>query len=156
MKKATLIVGIGAFVVSLGLTLLFPLCTSCFALLVGPVAGLLAVYWGYPTEEQQAAGIGAQAGALAGVGLLAGQVLGGLLNAILVGPEGAAEIYRSLGLNIAEPSNIVAYYLGVVGGQMCCALVNVGIMAGLGALAAFLYFKSSNRPPQDEYQSRQV
>jgi hypothetical protein len=145
MKKAVLIIGIASFVVFMGLTLLFPPCTLCVAVLAGAGAGWLAAHWSQPRDQGRAAGIGAQAGAISGVGALLGQALGGVFNALLVGPETAMDIYETLGLEGIELNSEAAYYAGAIGGQVCCGLLNVAIMAGLGALGAFLYFKYSYR-----------
>ena len=155
MKKTVLIFGIGSFFAFAGLTLLFPVCTLCTALPAGAGAGWLAAYWIQPREQGAAATVGAQAGALAGIGAFLGQMLGGILNALIVGPEGTAALYQALGLATLElsPSSDAAYYAGAIGGQACCGLINVGLMAGLGALAAFAYFRYTNRsqPPQTRY-----
>jgi MFS family permease len=156
MKKAILIIGIVSFVVFMGLTLLFPPCTLCTAVLAGAGAGWLAAYWSQPRDQGQAAGIGAQAGAISGIGALLGQVLGGVLNTLLIGPETAVEIYEALelyetlGLEGIELGNEAAYYAGAIGGQVCCGLFNVAIMAGLGALGAFLYFKYNHRNESEQ------
>jgi hypothetical protein len=149
MKKAALIIGIASFVVFAGLTLLFPPCTLCVAVLAGAGAGWLAAYWSQPRDQGQAASIGAQAGAISGIGALLGQALGGVFNALLVGPEAAmdmvTDLYESLGVEGIELNSEVTYYASAIGGQVCCGLVSVAIMAGLGALGAFLYFKYSYR-----------
>jgi hypothetical protein len=147
MRKAVLIVGIASFFVFLGITLLFPPCAVCLALLSGAIAGWLAVLWSQPQDENQASSIGAKAGALAGVGALVGQVAGGVLNALLVSPQDAIEVLKGLGIpssDLAVTSG-ATYYLGAIGGEACCGLLNIGLYAGLGALAAFLYYKSAER-----------
>jgi hypothetical protein len=154
MKKTILIVGSVTFLISFALTLLFPACTVCFALLAGAGAGWLAAYWVRPVREGDAAGVGARAGAFSAVGGVAGQTLGGVMNALLIGPAGAADLAQSLGLGGFEFPSDTAYYAGAIGGQFFCGLVNVGLMAGLGALAAFLYVKYSqqgNHPQTERY-----
>jgi MFS family permease len=154
MKKTVLIFGSVTFLVSFALTLLFPLFTVCFALIAGAGAGWLAAYWLRPARQADAASVGARAGALSAIGTVLGQTLGGVMNALLIGPAGAADLARSLGLGEFQFQSDAAYYAGAIGGQFCCGLVNVGIMAGLGALAAFLYFKYRDQgsPPQvDSY-----
>jgi hypothetical protein len=156
MKKTVLIFGIGSLFVFLGLTLLFPVCTLCAALFAGAGAGWLVAYWTQPREQGTAATVGAQAGALSGIGAFLGQTLGGILNALIVGPEGTVALNEALGLEMLElsQSSDAAYYAGAIGGQACCGLINIGLMAGLGALAAFVYFRYTNRshPPQTKQQ----
>ena len=152
MRKTILIFGSVTFLISFALTLLFPACTVCFALVAGAGAGWLAAYWMRPARQEEAASVGARAGAFSAIGGVAGQTLGGVMNALLIGPAGAADLAQSLGLGSFEFPSDTAYYAGAIGGQFCCGLVNVGLMAGLGALAAFLYVKYSRQgqPPQPE------
>lgn len=152
MRKTILIFGSVTFLISLALTLLFPACTVCFALVAGAGAGWLAAYWMQPASQEDAAGVGARAGAFSALGGVAGQTLGGVMNALLIGPAGAADLAQSLGLGSLEFPSDTAYYAGAIGGQFCCGLVNVGLMAGLGALAAFLYvkYRRQSSPPQTE------
>jgi hypothetical protein len=147
MTRVVLLIGFLAFFIFLGLTLIFPLCTWCAALLVGAGAGWLAVLWSRPRDEGDAARTGALAAALSGIGALLGQTAGGVLNAVLVGPEGATQLMEGLGITALDTSSAsgAGYYAGAIGGQACCGLLNVGTMAGLGALAAFLYQKYSGR-----------
>jgi MFS family permease len=154
MRNTILIFGALTFLVSFALTLLFPACTVCFALVAGAGAGWLAAHWMHPARQEEAASIGARAGAFSAVGGVLGQTLGGVMNALLIGPGGAADLARSLGLGRFEFENDTVYYAGAIGGQFCCGLVNVGLMAGLGALAAFLYFRHShqgNAPQVERY-----
>jgi MFS family permease len=152
MKKTILIFGSVTFLISFALTLLFPFCTVCFALIAGAGAGWLAAYWLRPRRQEDAASVGARAGALSAIGGVLGQTLGGVMNALLIGPEGMLDLAQSLGLGDFQFQSDTTYYAGAIGGQFCCGLVNVVIMAGLGALAAFLYFKYSDQgnPPQTE------
>ncbi|MFN2168098.1 MAG: hypothetical protein ACK2U9_17795 [Anaerolineae bacterium] len=145
MRKTILIFGSITFLISFALTLLFPACTACFALIAGAGAGWLAAYWMRPVQQRDAAGVGARAGAFSAVGGVAGQTLGGVMNALLIGPAGAADLAQSLGLGSFQFPSDTAYYAGAIGGQFFCGLVNVGLMAGLGALAAFLYTKYSHQ-----------
>jgi hypothetical protein len=71
MLKSGLIVGAVMLVLSLGGSLITPLCVPCLALIVGIGAGYLAGTFDKPLASGASAQVGAGAGAIAGVGALA-------------------------------------------------------------------------------------
>jgi hypothetical protein len=82
------------------------------------------------------------------VGSLIGLAIAGAINAAMVGPERAAEMMESLGLPAS--SDPTSYYAGAIGGPCCVGLVNVALMAGLGALGGMLWYQvggKKNIPP---------
>ncbi|MCS7281920.1 MAG: hypothetical protein RMK65_02325 [Anaerolineae bacterium] len=135
--------GIGAavgLVVALLFTLITPICDPFWALVLGFGAGLLAAFWERPVASGAGAQIGAQVGALTGGGILLGQMIGAVLNGLIVGPEQAARLIRRFGVpfRYEHPAQYWAYLLG---GNCCCALVNVLLAAGLGALGGLLGYQ---------------
>ncbi len=151
MAKSALILGAIAFILILGAGLLSPLCTPCVALLAGLIAGWLAAYFERPTEGKAGASVGAQAGALAGIGALIGQFGAALINSLIMGPKGAAEFFEMLGLEQSGATFSEAdYWLGVLGSAVCCSFVNVLLMAALGALGGYIWFKISGPKNPDQ------
>jgi hypothetical protein len=67
----------------------------------------------------------------------------------------AQEVYETLGVEAVDLTSEGIYYASAIGGQVCCGLVNVAIMAGLGALGAFLYFKYSYRDTSQQLDNYQ-
>lgn len=124
----------------LGITLLVPYCTPCAAVVIGLGAGFLACLWDKPSENSGSAGLGAKAGALAGVGHLAGQLLGMLANGLLVGPEGAAETLSQLGIDVPSMTS-ANYWVSQVVVNGGCGLTSIAVAAGLGALGGLLWFQ---------------
>lgn len=124
-----------------------PFCNPCVALLLGLGVGVLAAVWERPATSGGSAGEGAKAGALATVGSLIGHMIGAVANGLIVGPQGAAELYRQL--NIQVPITPQTYWMYNLGGNCLCAAVNVALGAGLGALGGFLWYQFSgkNQPP---------
>jgi len=151
MLKAGLIgAGVG-FVLALGAALITPFCNPCVALLLGLGVGVLAAVWERPATSGAGAGEGAKAGAIAAVGGLLGQMVGAVANGLMVGPEGAAQLYRQL--NIDVPLDAQTYWIYNIGGNCLCSAFNVALGAGLGALGGLLWYqvKGKNQPPASPY-----
>jgi hypothetical protein len=144
MLKAGLIGLVVGGVFGLGITLLFPYCTPCAALVIGLGVGFLACLWDKPLTSSSGAGLGAKAGAIAGVGHLGGQLLGMALNGLLVGPQGAAEALGQLGLDLPAMDSSTYWIAQIVinGG---CGLTNIAVAAGLGALGGLLWYQTQSK-----------
>jgi hypothetical protein len=139
MLKSGLIIGVIMLVLAIGSSLISPLCVLCLTLFAGVGAGYLAGVFDIPLESGQSAKIGAGAGAIAGVGAWLGHLVGGAANAVIVGPEATAQLMRDLGLPASvDPST---YYAAALGGGCCLGLIEIGLMAGLGALGGLLWFR---------------
>jgi hypothetical protein len=146
MLKSGLIIGGVTLLLATLFGLLFPLCVPCLALALGAGAGYLAGQFERPSETGRGAGVGAGAGALAGVGALIGHVVGGLINAVITGPEGSARLLEQLGIDVGNTgSNPVAYYGGALVVACCFGLLDVALMAGLGALGGLLWYQMTGR-----------
>jgi hypothetical protein len=135
--------GIGAavgLITALLLTLMTPICNPCAALFIGLGAGVLAAFWERPATGGGGALKGAEAGAIAMVGSLVGQMAGAVLNGIIIGPEKAAQLIHQFGLpfEYQDPAQYWAYLLG---GNCCCALMNVLLGAGLGAVGGLIGYQ---------------
>ena len=146
MLKSGLIAGGVTFVLALGFTLLSPLCVPCLAFFLGLGAGYLAGVFDKPLDNGSSAKSGAGAGAIGGVGAIIGQMVGALLNAVIVGPERAARMLEQLGLPMATPDSFGSgYWIGVIGSGCCFGLLDVALMAGLGALGGLLWWQISGK-----------
>lgn len=146
--------GIGAavgFVAALILTLITPLCNPCAALFIGLGAGILAAFWERPAAAGDGALKGAEAGAIAMAGGLLGEMVGAVLNGVVMGPERVAQILRQLGLP-AEYQSPAQYWAYLLGGNCCCALLNLLLGAGLGAVGGLISYqiwgKSAGTAPE--------
>ena len=113
------------------------------ALFLGLGAGFLAGAFDKPSDNGAATKAGALSGVIGGVGALAGQLIGTLINGIVVGPEATAKIVEQLGL----PSNSdpTAYWAGLVGSGCCFGILDLALMAGLGALGGILWWQISGK-----------
>jgi len=143
MVKSGLIAAAVMLVVSVGITLLFPICSPCLAIFFGVGAGYLACVFDKPIDNSQSAKAGAIAGAIGGGGSVVGQLIGGVLNAVIVGPEQAADLLEQFGLE--GPVGGPTYYLSAIGTPVCIGLLNVALMAGLGALGGILWWQMSGK-----------
>ncbi len=138
MWKAAAIIGAPAFflvlVASFGVS---PLCgLVCIAPMAGALAGYLAAVFDKPATGQAATRSGTVAGALAGTGALLGQILAGVVNAMFA-PQIAQFVKRFVGAPAnADITRMTALVVGICGG-----LVDLLLMAGLGALCAYLAYR---------------
>ncbi|PJH74992.1 MAG: hypothetical protein CO064_09025 [Anaerolineae bacterium CG_4_9_14_0_8_um_filter_58_9] len=147
MLKSGLILGVVALLLAIGAALLSPLCVPCLTLLLGLGAGYLAGAFDKPSEKRGSTKSGAIAGAIGGAGALIGQAVGAVINSQLVGPGGAIQLIRQLGIQLpsgATPADIATgYWGGVIGSTCCLGLFDVALMAGLGALGGLLWWQMS-------------
>jgi hypothetical protein len=148
MFKSGLIVGGVSFILAiLAGAVVSPLCGLCVGVVAGLAAGYVAGLFDKPADSSASTKAGAGAGAIAGIGGLIGLVVAGGINAIIVGPEGAAQVVQSFGLETtADPTT---YYISAIGLPCCIGLFNIALMAGLGALGGMLWYQTSgkNRTP---------
>ncbi|MAT43288.1 MAG: hypothetical protein CL609_13190 [Anaerolineaceae bacterium] len=79
MFKSGLILGIVGLILGIGITLLTPICVPCLALFLGLGAGFLANVFEKPMVQNRAVKSGAYSGAIAGIGIILGQVFGALI-----------------------------------------------------------------------------
>src|SRR5205823_828611 len=106
---------VGAVMLVLGsiFAFVFPLCVSCLALFAGVGAGYLSGAFDKPADQGRSAKSGAGAGAIGGVGALAGHMIGGMALAVIRGPQGGAEIMRQFGVHVDTSSASAAgFYAG--------------------------------------------
>jgi len=145
MLKSGLIFGAVALVLA-GITgvINFQLCAPCLALFMGAGAGYVAGMFDKPAGGTGAsAKVGAGAGAIGGVGALFGHLGGGLVGAAITGPEQAADLARQLGLPAS--SDPAGFWAGAIGASCCFGLLDVALMAGLGALGGLLWYQMTGK-----------
>ena len=151
MLKSGLIFGGVAFVLTAITGLLnAQLCGPCLVLLVGAGAGYLGSTFDKPRDNAGSARSGAGAGAIGGLGALLGHVIGGLIGISLLGPERAVEFARQLGLPTTgldpnDPASLIGFYGGTVGIACCFGLLDIVLMAGVGALGGLLWYQITGK-----------
>ncbi len=145
MYKAALILGVVALLVAAGATLISPLCAPCAGIFLGLGAGYLACAFDKPASTSLSTKAGAIAGAAGGVGAVLGQLIGTGINAAIVGPAGAAEFSRMLGLPTSGPGFEQSYWIGLASSAVCLSLLDLLVMAGFGALGAFLWRQTAGK-----------
>ncbi|PKN91188.1 MAG: hypothetical protein CVU44_20730 [Chloroflexi bacterium HGW-Chloroflexi-6] len=138
MVKSGLIVGAILFVlVLMASSILSPFCALCFPLFAGLGAGYLAGQFEKPLPED-ALKRGALAGALAGGIAIFAQFLAALINAIVLqNPQ-----FNPGYLFGTQPIDPALIWVGQIGGSVCIGLLNIGLMAGFGALGGLLWRKT--------------
>ena len=149
MLKSGLIVGFAALLAGFGAALVSPLCTPCVAVAAGLVTGYLAGWFDKPDDRRTSAKSGAGGGAIAGIGGLLGSLIAAGTNALVLGPGGAAQFARQLGLptgSVGDASTFAAsYYVSTIALAGWCGLLNIALMAGLGALGGILWYQVSDK-----------
>jgi hypothetical protein len=144
--RSGLLFGLFAFFSSLGLGILFPLCTPLCGVVWGFGAGLATGAWSDPAlADSQPARSGAIAGALAGIGSLLGLIIGVVLQfTVLGGQQTAAEISANLsnefGYDLAPAEYQSTFqWIGVSFIGCCLGLANLAIMSLAGAGGTAVY-----------------
>jgi hypothetical protein len=125
-------------------------CIPCLALFAGLGGGYLAGQFDRPGTGSLSARAGASAGAIGGVGALLAHLISGGVAAFTVGPEGAADLARQLGLDTGGAVNPAVYYGSALGSACCLGLFEIVLLAGLGALGGLLWYQitgKQNTPP---------
>jgi hypothetical protein len=148
MVKSGLIIGGVMLVLGTVFGFLFPLCIPCLALFAGAGAGYLAGMFDKPTGGTGgSAKAGAGAGAIGGAGALIGHIVGGMATALVYGPEASVELMRQFGVDVpaSAATGGVGFYAGAFGAACCFGLVEVALMAGLGALGGLLWYQMTGK-----------
>jgi hypothetical protein len=144
MLKSGLIAAAVMLVLTIGTTLISPYCVPCLAILVGLGAGALGGQFDKPVDLGACAKSGAAAGAIGGLGAIVGHLVGGVINAVVVGPEGAARVLSQIGFS-SSTMTPTTYYAFTFGAACCIGLVDVLLMAGLGALGGLLWWQLAGK-----------
>ena len=143
MRNLILVVAVIGFLAAVvGGTLNSQQCVPCIAVFVGLAAG----YWGARLSQPETQGLasrgGATVGAIGGLSTLVGHLVGGLIGATRLGPNGVADLARGLGLDLPTgTTSSAAYYQTTIGVAGCCGVVEVALMAGAGAVGAIIWYQ---------------
>lgn len=142
MIKSGLIVGGVMLLLSLGVGLVSPLCSICVAVLAGLGAGYLANVYENPAFGSGAPARGAGAGAIAGAIAILGQIIAAVINSSQIDPALFTQMFGDQGLTDEQLQ--VYLTIGQYGGAFCIGLLNLALMAGLGALGGVLWRQRHN------------
>lgn len=146
MIKAGLIGAVTGFIYVMSLTLVSPFFTLCFTPLLGIGVGYLAGRFDHPSKAEASLSRGSIAGGIAGIGAALGQMLATVVNAVLVThSEQLPNLLRQFGLSqfiITDPNQ---YWRAALTANSFCSVVNLMIIAGLGAVGSVIWFQRQNR-----------
>ena len=144
MLKAGLPGAVIGFIYVMGITLISPFCTLCFTPLLGISIGYLANRFDKPPKVEASLGSGAIAGAMTGFGALLGQMLAAVVNGILVTNwEELPALFKQMGFGqIPDQSQ---YWQTTLTANSFCSLLNLGIIAGLGAVGGLIWFQQQSK-----------
>ena len=157
MIKSGLIAGTLALVIAVIATYFSPLCTPCVSLVIGLGAGYLAGMFDKPTIKNAATRAGALGGAIGGIGAIIGQIIGTVINVVMLGPEGSAQLFRSLGLQVEGGTTFTnGYWVGIIGGAVCFSILDIALMAATGALGGIIWWQTSGKNRKVSMQPREL
>lgn len=140
MIRAGLIGAGVSLVYVMSFTLLSPLCTLLITPLLGVGAGYLAGWFNKPLRVEAGLKGGAVAGFLTGVGAIAGQMLAGFVNAVLVtNSESLPQVLDEIGFSQFASIEPAEYWRATFLLNSLCGTFNVALIVGLGALGGMIW-----------------
>jgi hypothetical protein len=144
MLKAGLIGAVIGFIYVMSITLILPFCTLCFTPLLGIGIGYLANRFDTPSNVEASLGRGAIAGAMTGCAALLGQMLAAVVYAILVTNWTQLPLlFKEWGFTDIPDTN--EYWQTTLTANSLCSLLNLAIIAGLGAVGGLIWFQRQNK-----------
>jgi hypothetical protein len=144
MLKAGLPGAVIGFIYVMAITLISPFCTLCFTPVLGISIGYLANRFDTPPRVEASLGSGAVAGLLTGLGALLGQMLAAVVYAILVTHwEELPALIKQMGFS--QIPNQSQYWQTTITANSFCGLLNLVLIAGLGAVGGLIWFQRQNK-----------
>ena len=142
MFKAAFLGATVGLIYTMSLTLLSPLCTLCFTPFLGIAVGYLTSWFEKPLRVEASLSRGSVAGAITGLGVVAGQMAATLVNGILVtNSEQLPIIIREFGLPQTILSSSDEYWQTTLTLNSFCGLFNFALIVGLGAVGGLMWFQ---------------
>lgn len=146
MIKAGLIGAAAGFIYIMSLTLLSPVCTVCLTPVLGLGVGYLAGWFDTPPSSDTSLVRGAVAGIITGFGVVIGQMLATVVNAILVtNSEQLPILMGELGLTQLMVTDSSQYWQATLTANSICSMFNLLLIAGLGAVGGLIWFQHRAR-----------
>ncbi|NPA93656.1 MAG: hypothetical protein GXO56_08270 [Chloroflexi bacterium] len=143
--KFGLLVGAIGLVTNACISALLGLCGPGVSLIAGAVVGYLIGH--QAVGKAQAGKDGALGGAVAGVLLLVGQIIGGLLALVIIQHVPSQGGWLQPPSPSAPGSEIALYYMGGLGAGVCFGLIDIAIAALGGTLVARWTAQEEAPPP---------
>jgi hypothetical protein len=154
MIKSGIIVGAIAFVYLFVTNATMAICTPFEAVILGLMAGALAVVFDKPQLANKAALSGGVAGLIAAIFAVIGNVAGNLLKTyVIFTPETISSVGNQLtGMQTTGFDSTIST-LSTFFSLGCCVITDLVLMVGLGVLGGYLWFRYKNKnaappPPQ--------
>ncbi|MDH3674428.1 MAG: hypothetical protein OES12_02955 [Anaerolineae bacterium] len=136
------------FIYTMSLTLLSPLCTFCFTPPLGLAVGYVASWFDKPLRAEASLSRGTIAGALTGLGVVAGQMAATLVNGILVtNSEQLPILIREFGLSQAILTSSDEYWQATLTLNSFCSVFNFALIVGLGAVGGLIWYQRNRERP---------
>ena len=132
-----LIVGVIGLVLNICVAGFLGFCGPFLSLVAGGIAGYLATQQEKPFTKNQAARVGATAGAIAGGLIIVGQIIGGLGALAYMQSTGSTTPFGQMP-DLGDPAAQVGFYGGGIATALCFGVIGALLAAGAGAGAGYL------------------
>ena len=141
------IIGAGAgLIYVMALTLVSPFCTLCFTPALGFGVGYLASWFDKPLRSETCLVNGTIAGGLTGVGVVAGQIMAAVVNAVLVTNSDALPmLMEEIGLSQLMFTDNAEYWQATMAINSFCGLFNFALVVGLSVMGSMFWFQRHNK-----------
>lgn len=123
------------------------LAVTCCVIPVGLGAGYLSAFWDRPQQQREAVRKGTIGGAISGVGVILGHVVGAVLSVVFRGDQltdFSRAFSSSFGVDASRTSEVWTY-VGIVIGQGCIGLFGLALIIGLGALGGVIWWQTTGK-----------
>lgn len=146
MIKAGLLGAVFGFIYTMAITLFSPFCTVCFTPLLGLGVGYLAGWADTPASFEASLRRSAVAGGITGLAVIVGQMAATLVNGVLVtNAEQLPKMLEEFGLGQFAVIDSTQYWQTTIIANSICSVLNLVIVAGLGALGGLIWFQRHHK-----------
>jgi MFS family permease len=142
MIRAGSLGAVVAIIYVMAMSLIYPACSLCLAPLLGIGTGYLAGWFGQSQRAESGLIAGIVAGALTGLGAMTGQILGALVNAVLVTNfEALPVLMEDLGFPQLATIDSTEYWQTLIFLNSFCGVLNLAIIIGGAVFGNMLWVR---------------
>lgn len=145
IKAGLLGAGVGIIYI-MSLTLVSPFCTLCFTPWFGFGIGYLSSWFDKPLRSETCLINGTVAGGLTGVGVVIGQIMAAVVNAVLVtNSEALPMLMQEIGLSQLMFTDSAEYWQATMAINSFCGLFNFALVMGLAVMGSMFWFQRHHK-----------
>ena len=130
------------------MSLIYPACSLCLAPLLGMGTGYLAGWFDRPPRTESGLMSGIVAGSVAGLGAISVQMLGAVVNAVLVTNfEALPVLMEDWGFPQLATIDSTEYWQTLIFLNAFCGVLTLAIIIGSAAFSSVLWVRHHNEKP---------